>query len=290
MTFRANNAPVTRAVRGKSGKYAALEARTEGKIRKQARVAFRLMRDGVDIDGVTAGIEAREWKTAYQATGIETTAASIGEIEPHIEEAFVKAADITLDEVEIPEGFVFNPMAPHVRKAIAQQVGQNIAAVTQNTLDNVRAIVSDAISTGRHPYSAAKQIKQVVGLTPKQAQSVENFRKQLVDEGVVGDKLEKRVARYAERKLAQRAEAIARTETATALNNGRMELWTQLQAEGGLPHDQKHKWITAEDERVCNICGPLDGKTVLIGQPFPGGYSGPPAHVMCRCNTVLVAG
>lgn len=288
MKFRANNCPITRAVSGKSGKYSALEARTEGKIRKQARASFRLMQDGVDVDGVTAGIEAREWKTAYQATGIETTSVSIGELEPHIEEAFIKAADITLDEVAVPEGFVFNPMAPHVRKVIASQVGRNITAIQQNTLDSVRGIVADAISTGRHPYSAAKQIKQVVGLTPKQAQAVDKFRQTLEAEGVTGDKLEKKVARYAERKLAQRAEAIARTETATAINNGRMELWSQIQAEGGFPADQKHKWITASDERVCDICGPLDGVTVLLGQPFPGGFTNAPAHTQCRCNTVLV--
>ena len=102
MRFVANNEPVTRAVTGKTPEYVALEGRTEGKIRKQARASFKLMRDGVDVDGVTAGIEAREWKSAFDATGIETTAASIGKIEPHIEEAMVKAADIALDEVAIP--------------------------------------------------------------------------------------------------------------------------------------------------------------------------------------------
>ena len=286
--FTVNNSPKTTRASGKSTKYTALEGRTEGKIRKQARASFSLMKQGVDLDGVTAGIEARDWAATYEATGIETTAASMGELEPHIEKAFIEAADISLDEIEVPDGVVFNPAAPGVRNAIKTQVGTQIVSVTEGTKTAVRQIVTDAITTGRHPYSAAKQVKAVVGLTPRQSQAVEKFRQNLIANGATGDKLEKSVARYANRKLAQRAEMIARTETATALNGGRMELWNQLQAQGALPEDQKHKWITAEDERRCEICENLDGEVVLVGQEFSDGSTAPPAHVMCRCNTVLV--
>ena len=41
------------------------------------------------------------------------------------------------------------------------------------------------------------------------------------------------------------------------------------------------RWLTAEDERVCQICGPLDHTTEETwGQVVPGG---PPAHTLCRC-------
>lgn len=40
-------------------------------------------------------------------------------------------------------------------------------------------------------------------------------------------------------------------------------------------------WQTAEDERVCPICGPLNDKPPVIwSRDFP---NGPPAHVNCRC-------
>lgn len=45
-------------------------------------------------------------------------------------------------------------------------------------------------------------------------------------------------------------------------------------------------WETAQDERVCPICLPLNGKTVPINKPFPDvGVMYPPAHVMCRCSS-----
>ncbi len=45
-----------------------------------------------------------------------------------------------------------------------------------------------------------------------------------------------------------------------------------------------YEWRTAQDARVCPICGPLDG-TRWEGEDGPR----PPAHLGCRCARVLVA-
>ena len=44
-------------------------------------------------------------------------------------------------------------------------------------------------------------------------------------------------------------------------------------------------WLTNNDDRVCDICGPLDGVQVPHDSPFPGGIDNPPAHPNCRCST-----
>jgi hypothetical protein len=41
-------------------------------------------------------------------------------------------------------------------------------------------------------------------------------------------------------------------------------------------------WRTSEDDRVCEICGPLEDKPESA---WPGGP--PPGHVGCRCWDVL---
>ncbi len=46
----------------------------------------------------------------------------------------------------------------------------------------------------------------------------------------------------------------------------------------------KH-WFTNNDDRVCEICGPLDGQEVEIDETFADGIDNPPAHVGCRCWT-----
>jgi SPP1 gp7 family putative phage head morphogenesis protein len=45
------------------------------------------------------------------------------------------------------------------------------------------------------------------------------------------------------------------------------------------------KWYTNNDDRVCDICGPMDGEEVPIDEPFSSGDDQPPAHVNCRCWT-----
>lgn len=46
------------------------------------------------------------------------------------------------------------------------------------------------------------------------------------------------------------------------------------------------EWYTAEDERVCPICGPNHGVEVKPNETFPSGHSNSPAHIMCRCTVV----
>ena len=77
------------------------------------------------------------------------------------------------------------------------------------------------------------------------------------------------------RKAQYRMEVIARTEVLRAHNQGRMKFHQQVGVE-------KLEWMTMEDERVCPVCGPLDGNVFSTGR-FPQ----QPAHPNCRCTSVV---
>ncbi len=72
-----------------------------------------------------------------------------------------------------------------------------------------------------------------------------------------------------------RAEVIAATEVTRAAIQGERAL-VGLYAIKALA-----TWHTAHDERVCEICGPLDGTGVEVYGRVS--VSGPPAHPNCRC-------
>jgi hypothetical protein len=87
----------------------------------------------------------------------------------------------------------------------------------------------------------------------------------------------------------ERALRIAVTETTRAYSKGNQIGAEQLKAE--FP-DVKviETWFTNNDEKVCVLCGDLDGKDVDQGTgfyypnpPYEDGY--PPRHVNCRCWT-----
>lgn len=79
----------------------------------------------------------------------------------------------------------------------------------------------------------------------------------------------------------ERAEVIARTETAYADVEGNLEAYRQ----SGVV--QRKEWITGDG--CCDLCDELDGVVVDLEDDFPNeGGSGPPLHPNCRCDVLPV--
>jgi len=79
----------------------------------------------------------------------------------------------------------------------------------------------------------------------------------------------------------RRAQTIAVTETTRAFEEGTREVQREL-ARMGIR--RVREWHTAMDERVCELCGPLNGLT----EDEWVDTDGPPRHPNCRCFTVNV--
>jgi hypothetical protein len=85
-----------------------------------------------------------------------------------------------------------------------------------------------------------------------------------------------------------RALSIAVTETTNAYAEGNRMAGLEMQKE--FPDVPITKiWFTNNDDRVCDICGPLEGMEILLDEGFTTeddkteGLMGPAAHVNCRC-------
>lgn len=68
-----------------------------------------------------------------------------------------------------------------------------------------------------------------------------------------------------------RAEMISITEVTRAFAEGNIASWKASEVVDG------KKWMTAQDELVCEICEPLAGVESSLDEDAP------PAHVRCRC-------
>lgn len=79
-----------------------------------------------------------------------------------------------------------------------------------------------------------------------------------------------------------RAMLIARTETSFAENRG------TIAGFGASGVVSEVEWSISQSE-VCDICEPLDGVRVALGDTFPGvDVEAPPAHPRCRCTVCAV--
>ena len=143
----------------------------------------------------------------------------------------------------------------------------------------------------------AREIRQLVGLLPRQATAVQNFRARLEGEGVGGDKLEARVGRYAEAQLRRRAMTISRTEILRSSSEGQLGMWGEAKTQGLLdPAKTFRRWIVTRDDRLdVEICEPMDDEErglAAFSQPWrlPDGRQvmvPQEAHPQCRCAAAL---
>lgn len=177
---------------------------------------------------------------------------------------------------------------------VEQYTGAQIVAITDTTRLAIRQLVREALSTGTSSGDLAQRIKAQIGLTPRQMQTVERLRQRLAAEGKPGREIARQLKRASQKALNARALNIARTESMAAANAGQQELWRHA-ARGGFmrPGDWERQWLTAQDERTCPICRPMNGQRRGLEEPFlaPGGEMVlfPPVHPACRCTITLVA-
>lgn len=179
---------------------------------------------------------------------------------------------------------------PEVMLAVRTADLRRIQGIDTETRMALRQELARVIRDGVHPTEAARQIRDLIGLNQKQAAAVASFRQQLVAEGRDRSQVERMTLRFANRQLQLRASTIAQTETMSALNTGRRLQSERLVREQVIQaEDWEQEWRSAEDDRTCPICEPLNGQRVPIGGTFVtavGPLQQPPAHPRCRCVTV----
>jgi hypothetical protein len=217
----------------------------------------------------------------------------------------------------LPASPVFDAIDPAVT------AGQAAArdAFIQRLADSVETVIDQDIRQGMTGGLDATEIAETIvdtlGLTPRQAAAIENYRvllengspaalnrvlrdrrfdstvQRAIDGDVLTDaQIDKMVARYTERSIAYRARVIARQEALAAANAGRAAAWAQYADRRGLKaSDVLRFWQTAADERVCPVCSAIPLMNA-DGVPFGGQYAtpeGPVAmppqpHTGCRCT------
>ncbi len=213
-----------------------------------------------------------------------------------------------------------NPAAVNFIRNYEFSAIQQISASSQAT---IRRIMMEAAKNGQGPYDTARMIKNVIGLTDKQAKAVENFMRNLsgdskdirsaldrklrdsrydstlidaIDGNAVltGTQIQDMTDRYYERYLKHRGETIARTESLRAANAGQQEVWNQAKQQGLLDETARKMWLISDDEKTCDACievaEDLNPDGVSVDESFDtseGPLSEPPLHPNCRCTIYL---
>lgn len=218
--------------------------------------------------------------------------------------AYYKAAPMTRDELErkiarmilsvdrvylsllenggprnVPFGF-WADYTEDIRKQIAAPMRQYIEQSFTNYSDYVNfvdrtgAVMDIDTAMTRAITESAQGITQT---TQKQLQA-------MLADGITDEEI---IERIALRFSSGHAEQVAVTEITRAEGYFSEALQSRLSEQGV---EATIRWVTAEDEKVCPICAPLDDKIKPPGGWNAGKFGtlqGPPAHPNCRCKTVV---
>lgn len=205
------------------------------------------------------------------------------------------AAGVAALEQKYP-AWHFDPMGAGVREWTEAHAAEFVTSVTATQIEGLRAVVRRAaVLEDLSVDGLARAIRPMVGLYKEQTVANLKYYETLIGNGMSEAKALESSVRYAARQHRYRAYNIARTELAFAYNQGSYEGTKQAQ-EAGYMGEVEKVWCTADDERVCSICGGLEGKTVAMDEDFDfstklAGRNAtikrvPPAHPGCRCGVM----
>lgn len=234
-------------------------------------------------------------------------------------EAATATGDFVSDALDILTGYnQFDPRAVHYAATNELEL---VTGFSEEQREVTRRVVSEGIARGINPIEQAREIREAIGLTPRQEAAVEKYRQQLeegsrdalnrelrdkrfdstvtnaIDAGnkLSKDQIDRMVTRYRERYLKYRSEVIARTEALRAIHAGSEEMFRQAVDSGDIAKEQiERSWHTADDERVRDAHRNMQVAVVGLGEmfvdgdgnllAFPGDPSAPPeTTIQCRC-------
>lgn len=191
----------------------------------------------------------------------------------------------------------FDRTNPAAEAWASANAARYVTEVTAETRQAIRERIQDAYAQQMTAQEASRLIRGMIGLDTRRAAAVVKFRARLIGDGVSGDALETRVAKYAAAQIKKRASLISRTELIDASNAGQLQLWHQAQEAGHLAYDRtRRKVLTTADDRLDQkVCEPMpyldENQDVHLDQPFTTGdgrqVMAPTFHPGCRCAVGL---
>jgi len=185
---------------------------------------------------------------------------------------------------DVPMSVIYDLADKHAEKIGDYFHGTSRDALAQgfNTLVN-RRIPAKA---------AADRVLDAYGLTPRQMRGFTSNKQLMVPvESVSPFDVKARARAYIDKSFTTRVRKLARQEEHNIDEQAKQFAWMWMQDKGQLNKKAQKIWITAKDERVCPVCGPLHGQKVGINEQFKthvGQFWTPGLHPNCRCVVRLI--
>jgi len=165
-----------------------------------------------------------------------------------------------------------DPIGEAAARYAATQAAKLVRDINEETRQAIRGVVARGIEEGSSGYKVARELRPLIGLTDRGQGAVGNFMGRLVDGGMGEEAAMAKAGKYADRLLRERADTIARTETARSTEAASLSVF----GEAGVT---KVEWC-ADTVGACDFCADQDTQVFPIDEA--DGMI--PAHPNCECT------
>lgn len=174
--------------------------------------------------------------------------------------------------------------AQHKSRAAAlalKRAGMMVTGIDAEKQQTISLMIARSITESWTQRELYNRLKQVVGLSPRQAEAVQRLRASLTAKKMPPSKVERQVSAYARRLIRQRAKIIATHERKMALEQAKVDGWQYQQQSGELSPLMRRK--TVAKKGCCPLCKTKNGAVHHLNDVTDI----PPFHPQCRCESVL---
>lgn len=303
-----------------------LETQLRPKIRQAFLDAVDRLQGQVDVERIAELLRDGRVQEAMATVDAVNVSAGFAPLTSAITGATILAANRTADSLgalDVTFG-ITNPRTIDFLRTYEMGLIRNMTA---DSLASVRTAITLGVNAGRNPLDIARDVREFIGLTPRQTQAVENYRSALeagssdaldralrdrrfdptVARAISGeadlsaDQIDTMVGRYQQRYLRYRSETIARTESMRAVNAGNDQLWRQTVDNGQVQADEiTRTWVVTDDNLLRHahrLIPEMNPDGVGLHEPFdsilgpimrPGDPNASAENTInCRCTVIF---
>lgn len=173
---------ITKADESTWSKLEALAAKLQPAIAKALLAALEKVASLIDLDAVAKALEAGRLDQVMAMLGGNAMEAAYDPVRAELRSAVDAGAMAALAGIPSPNPLMvvrFDSLNPNVVSYVRGYTFNLIREVTREQVSAVRQTVTAGLVAGKNPRAVARDVKQTVGLTDRQAKAVLNFRREL---------------------------------------------------------------------------------------------------------------
>jgi hypothetical protein len=164
------------------------------------------------------------------------------------------------------------PASREVQNYITREAGRLITRIGETERAAIRELLLDGVRSSRTPTQVAQDIRQFIGVTHPQAQTLMRLRETMQAAGIPAHRIQERIEARTRKMIRQRARQISLNESLMASKQGQRVAYMQSAEQGLIDLSTARRfWMVGGGEKTCEIS-----------------LMTPHAHVRCRCVERLV--